>query len=357
MHVLVAALDWGLGHAARSVPLVRYIRSLGHRVSLASNGQAACLWREEFPDLEVHELPAYGVRYAQRNLYLDLLAATPEILAAVRGERKWLREFESSESLDLVISDNRYGLYSEKVPSILLAHQLRVKGSWPWADKLGQFFLDRWISRFTEIWVPDHMEGRSLSGYLSEHGKGYPPVHRIGVLSRLHPAPDQHRSLDILVLLSGPEPQRSRFEQVVIRQLGYIPGTHQVVRGTREPRETIASVPSHIEVVDLLPARDLQALFDRSRMLVSRSGYSTLMDLETTGMPALLVPTPGQFEQEYLARRHAGHTRWIFQNQDVLDIPTAWNTLQRDGVRDTSPFSGPGLAGSRLDHYLRVPSA
>lgn len=356
MHVLVAALNWGLGHAARSVPLVHYLLARGHRVSLASDGQAARLWLEEFPDIHVHQLPGYGVSYARGNLYLDLLIAAPRIWTAIRREHTWLQGFEHSDPPDLVISDNRYGIYSKRVPSILLSHQLQVRGSWPWADSIGQYLLDRWLSRFTEIWVPDHSEGLSLSGVLSKDSKAHPPVHRIGILSRFQPSRSSTPTLDILVLLSGPEPRRSHFEGLVLDQLTGIPGKHAVVRGTRQPMDSKPIVPSNIHIHDLLPAPALQDLLYSSRMLVSRSGYSTLMDLEATELPALLVPTPGQFEQEYLAERHGSHTRWVVQRQDDLDISQAWNVLKSQQRREERVLVSEGSLGSRLDTYL-APSA
>ncbi len=352
MHVLLAALNWGLGHAARTVPLIRYILDQGHRVTLASDGEAAKLWREEFPSCHVHELPGYGVRYATGNLYLDLLLATPRLLAAVRGEQHWLRHFAAADPPDLIISDNRYGFHLEKVPSILLSHQLRLRGSATWADHMGQFLLDRWISRFTEIWVPDRKEDPSLSGFLSERGQGFPPIHRIGVLSRFHVVPGRTPTIDILAILSGPEPQRSIFERLVIHQLEGIEGNHVLVRGTRRKRETGSEAPNRIRIIDLLPAPGLQELLDNSRMLLARCGYSTLMDLETTGMPALLVPTPGQFEQEYLAERHAGLPHWIFQRQDALDVRAAWNTLQDQTKKPIVPNGGTPDFILRLEAYL-----
>lgn len=356
MHVLIAALGWGLGHAARTAPLVRYILSKGHRVTLASDGQAAKLWREEFPDSHVHELPGYGVRYATGNLYLDLLAASPRILAAVQGERHWLGNFASADPPDLVISDNRYGSYLEKVPSILISHQLRLQGAYPWLDAVGQFLLDRWLSHFTEIWVPDRTEGESLSGTLSVRNKSIPPTHRLGILSRFQPSPDLNKSVDILVILSGPEPQRSIFEQKVIDQLAHIPGNHVVIRGTRQRSEKTEGHSNHVQCIDLLSAPGLQDLLDRSHMLICRSGYSSLMDLERVKLPALLVPTPGQFEQEYLATRHGAHPHWIVQRQDALDVRSAWNTLKQCEIPSPqNPVSGTWDT-SRLDAYLGAPS-
>ncbi|MCO6486445.1 MAG: hypothetical protein J5I41_11785 [Saprospiraceae bacterium] len=329
MHVLFVALNWGMGHASRSVPLIRALLRAGARVTLASDGVAAELFRSEFPDLEVHELPGYKVSYPSRNVYLNVLRSSLSILRAIWLERMWLRRFRRMHQPDAIISDNRYGIVAADIPSVLITHQLRLYGHWKWANRIGEWFMRRWILRFREVWVPDWEGSRSLTGGMATWPYKSPPVLYIGPLSRFEPVPPGgQRDIDILAVLSGPEPQRGIFEQKVHTQLASIPGHHVIVRGTRTPLPGWYRAQPGIEVIDLLPADALQKLAGKARMQVSRSGYSTVMDLVYSGLPALLVPTPGQFEQEYLTVCLQGKGPWQFQHQRDLDIPSAWKALQ-----------------------------
>ncbi len=328
MHVLFVALNWGMGHASRSVPLIRALLRAGAKVTLASDGVAAELFRSEFPDLEVHELPGYKVSYPSRNVYLNVLRSSLSILRAIWLERIWLRRFRRVHQLDAIISDNRYGIVAADIPSVLITHQLRLYGHWKWANRIGEWFMRRWILRFREVWVPDWAGSRSLTGGMAAWPYKSPPVLYIGPLSRFEPVPPGgQRDIDILAVLSGPEPQRGIFEQKVHTQLAAIPGHHVIVRGTRTPLPAWYHAQPGVEVIDLLPADVLQKLAGKARMQVSRSGYSTVMDLVYSGLPALLVPTPGQFEQEYLTVCLRGKGPWQFQQQRDLDIPSAWKAL------------------------------
>jgi hypothetical protein len=325
MHILVAALNWGMGHASRTVPLVRALQSAGVKVTLASDGVAADLLRAEFPDLEVYELPSYKVSYPTGNIYLNVLRSALNIFRAIMAESRWLKNFIKTHDIDATISDNRYGIRSHKVPAVLITHQLTLYGNWPWANRIGEFFIRIFIRRFSEVWVPDWEGDKSLTGGMAAWRYTQPPLYYVGPLSRFDSKMIKgETNYDIAVILSGPEPQRSHFELMIRQQLCGMGGRYILVRGTRE------AVPSdwvrceHVEERDLLAIDDLQAVVRQSRMQISRSGYSTVMDLVYSGIPALMVPTPGQFEQEFLCEYLLGKGPWLFQTQDTLDIPAAW---------------------------------
>lgn len=328
MRVLFAVLNWGMGHASRSVPIIRNLQAQGHEVVLASDGVALDLLQAEFPDVPSIELPGYNVHYPTKNIYVNVLLSTWAILRAIRAERRWLRQYlRDNPFIDRIFSDNRYGIRNSKIPSILITHQLKLFGKWPLANRLGEWYIHKQIDHFTAVWVPDWDGIHSLTGGMADRRDIKIPVRYIGPLSRF---PASHHILnrpdadvDILAVLSGPEPQRQYFETAVLQQLSGIPGHHVLIRGTKSPYSSQHS-PSHIKIYDILPAEELFKYIIRSKMQVSRSGYSTVMDLVYSGIPALMVPTPGQFEQEFLTQWLAGKGPWIFQTQDRLDLQSAF---------------------------------
>lgn len=326
--VLFAALNWGMGHASRSVPLIRALQEKRIPVILASDGVAAELLRKEFPELYIHELPSYQVRYDTDNIYWNVLRSLWSILSAIWAEHQWLRSFLRSHDLFAIISDNRYGIRSTRVPSVLITHQFRFFGPWKWANRIGEWSVRWWARKFSEIWVPDWQGDHSLSGGMANWKYTRPPVYYLGPLSRfeLHVRSTDKKEFDVIVILSGPEPMRTQLEVAVDKQLKGIPGKHILIRGTRESAPAELAHPPYTRF-DLLAADELNRLVALSTMQISRSGYSTVMDLTYSGIPALMIPTPGQIEQEFLAEYLWGKGPWLFQSQDKLDIQSAWLTL------------------------------
>ncbi|MDB5253713.1 MAG: glycosyl transferase family 28 [Flaviaesturariibacter sp.] len=301
--VLVAPLDWGLGHATRCVPVIRQLEAAGATVLIAAEGAAAALLAAEFPHVTILPLNGYRIRYARTRLALlgKLVWQIPGILGTIRREQRWLQQVIASHSIDAVISDNRYGLYCARVPSVIITHQLLVRtGLGKRANRLLQRIHYRFLARFSTCWVPDADGPGSLAGMLS-HPRKMPPLHTryIGVLSRLRPAPPSTGG-DLLVLLSGPEPQRTLLEDLVLRELAGSGSRAVVVRGLPGTAE-LRQAPPGITLINHLPAAQLEPLLRGAAMVVARSGYSTVMDLVTLRKKSVLIPTPGQTEQEYLA--------------------------------------------------------
>ncbi len=211
-----------------------------------------------------------------------------------------------------------------------MSHQFQFYGSCKWADKIGQGIVKFWAQKFNEIWVPDWEGSSSLCSGMAMWKHNRPPAYYIGPLSRfeipLIQASD--KEVDIIAILSGPEPQRTQLEERVSAQLAIIPGNHILIRGTME-KPTYNIDNQRVTSYDILPGVKLDQLIARSAMQISRSGYSSIMDLTYSGIPALLIPTPGQIEQEYLAIHLKDKGPWLFQHQDELDIEKAWRTRER----------------------------
>lgn len=300
----MAPLDWGLGHATRCIPIIRALVTNGFNVIIAADGAQAHLLNQEFPMLTILPIPGYRVRYAgtRVGLVLALVKQLPRLKKLISEEHQWLQQVIDQHQVHLVISDNRYGLYSEKVSCIFITHQLTIKAPFGWLQKILQRINYRYINRFTACWVPD-MEGTSnLAGILS-HPQKLPeiPVRYMGILSRFREK-ELEKKYDYCILLSGPEPQRSLLEEKFIKGLPGVKGSCLLVRGKPGEEET-PFIGNHVTVKNHLRGMELEQAINQSRYIVCRSGYTTVMEILSLHKKAILIPTPGQTEQEYLAKR------------------------------------------------------
>lgn len=300
--LLIAPLDWGLGHATRCVPVIRDLLNNNCEVWLAGEGAQEKLLREEYSALPFLPLKGYRIRYAKNALAIKLLLQVPSILRSIKEENNWLKEQVSKHGFHAVVSDNRYGLYHEKVFSIFITHQLRIKSS---LGKLSEDVLQKWnyklISKFNECWIPDEEGKNNLAGDLSHPARlPFIRVKYIGSLSRFKKINIEGVKEHLLVILSGPEPQRTILENRIIDQIVNYPGTATIVRGLPGEKNIIPSTNT-IQVYNHLTADELNKEMMKAEFIVSRSGYSTVMDIATVQKKSILIPTPGQTEQEYLA--------------------------------------------------------
>lgn len=328
--VLIAALDWGMGHATRCVPLIRHHLAQGNEVVLASNGTAANFFSAYFPEVELRtDLPAYAIQYPSSGaMSLAMLRQAPRILTVIRREEAWLKDNQKTEKWDRIISDNRYGLHHESVESVLITHQLYIRAPF-FAQPLLNHQVRQWARPFDTIWIPDFSGPNNLSGALSHSDKPFPKAEFISPLSRfkdfpsVNPPPD---TPDVLALISGPEPQRSMLSASLIELFNETAVNAVVVGG--QPGTTKASQHGNVTCYPHLPDHELAQLILFSKSIICRSGYSTLMDLHALGRKALLIPTPGQTEQEYLASYHATKHGYTCLHQKDLEVAMLAERLQ-----------------------------
>lgn len=320
--VLVAPLDWGLGHAARCVPVVSALLQRGAVPVVAADNGPLALLRTEFPQLEHVRLPGITIRYSSGASQLVRMALQfPAMVRQVQAEQRAFERLRRSLRIDAVISDQRFGVRAADVPSVLITHQ--VFPFTPIAQGALRKVNLRHIERFHRCWVIDEPQAQGLAGDLSHpaDGRAAMPANAryIGALSRLRPSDGLRH--DVIAVISGPEPQRTLFERELIGLLGPLPGRHVLVRGL--PHMAQEAGEEHIGNVQVMAHADaaaLQALLTGARAIVSRSGYTTLMDLAALGRSAIIVPTPGQEEQEYLGRLHSRTGRFVVQQQGHLDL-------------------------------------
>jgi UDP-N-acetylglucosamine transferase subunit ALG13 len=272
-------------------------------VYLASDGDALAFLRREFPDLEYCELPPYNPIYPKGNtgMMSKILFQLPKFSAAINQEHIIVERIVKEKRIDIVISDNRYGCYSNRVKSILITHQINIQmpSFFGFLEPFVNYYNWRQIKRFFRVWVPDFRDDRNITGNLSSSntvGRRY-----IGQLSRMEPIPKMEQKYDLLVLVSGPEPQRTIFENMMRKQLYNFHGSSLLVKGKPTGSSEILTV-GRLSEVDFLDSHELNLAMAQSDMVVCRSGYSTIMDLAKLGKNAILIPTPGQTEQVYLAK-------------------------------------------------------
>ena len=299
--ILIAPLNWGLGHATRCIPIIKALEENGYEPIIASDGVALALLKKEFPKLISIELPSYNIQYAEKgeNFKWKMILQLPKMVLAIKREKSRIKRIVENYKISGIISDNRLGVYSSKVPSVFITHQLNVlsgKTSW-----LTTKLHLKYISKFNACWVPDVSGVQNLSGVLGHPEKVLDKIKYIGPLSRI-----EKKSLpikyDIMVLLSGPEPQRTLLEKKLSKELEKSTKEILFVKGVVESLQEIEKVNT-ITYYNFMNSEQLSTAFNESEIVVCRSGYTTVMDLAKLEKKAFFIPTPGQYEQEYLAKK------------------------------------------------------
>lgn len=309
MKILVAPLNWGLGHASRCVPLVQRLLDEGHEVILGGDGDSLTLLRKHFPKLRYVYLAPLNLRYgAGKRQVWAMAKAFPQLIRWALQDHAMLKAILREEAIDRVISDNRFGLYNKQTECVYMTHQLHIMlpRGWRWAEPIASRIHARIYAHYNKVWVPDYEEvEKSLAGALSHNFKfQISNLEYIGPLSRFSQT-DKKGSFDVVAVLSGLEPHRTLLEKEIIARYTGKEERVLVVQGqmsrpnTRIKRGNMTIVP-YMSDAELVPA-----LLGASR-IIARSGYSTIMDLAALGVmeEAELIPTPGQPEQEYLATLH-----------------------------------------------------
>ncbi len=346
--VLIAPLDWGLGHATRCIPIINELIQQGSLVIIAAGGMQKALLKEEFPSLEFLEIPGYDLQFKKGiSPKWQLIFDLRRILKKIREEKNWLEKLLENRKIDVVISDNRFGLSSNKSYSVFITHQLSIKSGlesnksgrrWPfdvgrWIDNKIRKWNYKFIERFSRCWIPDQPGENSIAGNLS-HPATLPRIalNYIGILSRFKNT-EQHTFKDsVLILLSGPEPHRTEFENILFSQIATSSLPIVVVRGLPGVETGIPFIKEGIKIYNHLSAVELNRLMDQFEIIISRSGYSTIMDLVSLGKTAILVPTPGQTEQEYLAL-YLHQKKWMCcvpqKNFNLTDALSTFRGMQK----------------------------
>jgi predicted glycosyltransferase len=349
MKIIVCPMNWGWGHATRVMPIIDKCLEHGHEVVIGGSGSSGKLLRNEFPELEHLKLPSNDVKYSQKNSQvLAILLQLPVFLFSMVREHIYFRKLNREHHFDVVISDNRYAVRSPKSYNIFITHQLNVlfPKSARVLKRIFYYFHHKLIRKFDSIWVPDDKSNLDISGTLSDTSKFQGQLHETGILSRFSGPLKSKESgfhYDLLVILSGPEPQRTLLERKLFTQLH---NTDMKVLFIRGSFSSLNINPSTLEVCSYMDRKTLEQSMRSSKMVLCRSGYSSIMDLIRLGKQAILIPTPGQTEQEYLAEQMKKRGLFYSVNQNKIHI-------QRD-IQDTTYYHPPNEPNNHLlDHIIR----
>lgn len=316
-NVLIAPLNWGLGHATRCIPVIRQQISYGNNVIIASDGISLSLLRKEFPDLESVELPSYNITYPKgKQLVWHLFKMSNKIMSAIKGENMFLSTLVEKYNLDLIISDNRFGMYHKGVYSVYITHQTNIQAGK--FSKLANRFHQFYMSRFNEVWIPDYEGVKSIAGDLSNYNGGQNSKY-IGVLSRFKYDEEVVVKNKVLVVLSGPEPQRGYLEEIILSEIDSIETDITLVLGkVKKIQKSIKK--GNVTTYNFMTTDDLEKEMKESSLVIARSGYSTIMDLKTLKKKAFLIPTPGQGEQLFLAKHLKSRNICNYVCQDKFSL-------------------------------------
>ncbi|PJB13954.1 MAG: glycosyl transferase family 28 [Flavobacteriales bacterium CG_4_9_14_3_um_filter_32_8] len=330
------------------MPVIKELLRLGHHVIIGADKNPLAFLQQEFPKLPTVIIPGYEVNYGKKGNFFQLFCESVRFYQAIKKEHQFIEKIVAENNIDIIISDNRYGLWCKKVKSILITHQLFVKT--PVGSSFVHHKIEKLINNFDECWIPDVENETNLSGDLS-HQKMIKFPHRfIGPLSRFTSLQAERSNLivkeyDVIAIISGPEPQRTIFENLILEQLQntqlktvMVRGLPNKIKGTRnkgqgesdkgkgtrgdgqEKKMQEIRDKYEISIFNHLKTEELQDFILKSKVVVARSGYSTIMDLVTFGEKAILIPTPGQTEQEYLAKYHFEQGNFYTQKQSELDL-------------------------------------
>lgn len=296
--ILFAVLNWGIGHAVRSAPVIRQLLRYGYPVSIASDGMALHWLRQEFPGVENLELPAYDITYSRRafTLPFHLARQMPHALKTIKKESAVIREYIAANPVDIIISDNRFGAFHPQCTNIYITHQLRVLSGV--FTPVTTYLHARIYRKYDSIWVPDTAD-RKLTGELTKIAPAK-NLRFIGWLSDKRIL-DTKKEYDITAILSGPEPQRSILEKQILSVFSQL--SHKrtaIVRGIVENVKK-QEKKDGVEIYNFLQPEELNRLINASETIISRPGYTSVMDMAVLDKKVIYIPTPGQTEQEYLA--------------------------------------------------------
>ncbi|BDW92060.1 glycosyl transferase [Flagellimonas marinaquae] len=338
--ILVAPLNWGLGHATRCIPIIHELLKHGHQPFIASDGVALALLKKEFPHLPVFDLPSYKISYAEKGKHfkIKMIWDSPKVLKAMAKEKKAVKRLVKEYGLDGIISDNRLGAYYKKVPCVFITHQLNVlSGNTTWMSSKAH---QKIIKKFDECWVPDVKGKPNLTGKLGHLKKTKLNIAYLGPLSRFEKK-ELPIIYDLMVLLSGPEPQRTLLEEKLLMELNGFKGNILFVKGKIEEEQTSEEIHSphgKITLFNFMKSDELENALNQSKKVLCRSGYTTVMDLAKLEKKAFFIPTPGQYEQEYLAKRMQKQGLVPFSTQEDFILDDLSKVVDYKGLNQFEPM-------------------
>ncbi len=345
--ILICPLDWGLGHASRCVVIINKLIELGAVPVIGADKGPLQLLKAEFPALEFIVFRGKEIRYPSGSgMKIKMMMSLPGIWQSIRAEHAEIKILIKKYGIDGVISDNRFGLYQNSVPGVYMTHQLNIQSGNRITDYLLRKVHNFFISKYNLCMVPDFEGQFSISGNLAHKHYTHRNVRHVGALSRLNPDAIMRNEFeyDFAVILSGPEPQRTIFETKILNQLEEYKGKVLLIRGIADD---LSSINSNITIKKIVNTQGIEMAYRDSEFIICRSGYSSLMDLVKAGKKAIIVPTPGQTEQEYLANYLSQKKFFYSETQNEFNLLRALLKLK------SGDYSPPDIAfDDKLDEFF-----
>jgi uncharacterized protein (TIGR00661 family) len=312
--ILYAALDWGYGHVTRSIAIIQELTVNGNEIIIACNLEQENLFKSYFPALQYVFLEGYNFKFSGKgNWNLDLWKQRKSFFETINRENQFVENFCQKNNIDLIISDHRYGFFNTSLISIFITHQLHLPLS-KWC-----FFIQKWhkkqLKNFNTIWVLDD-EKSTLAGKLSKlisHNN----IIYIGWKSRLSLLQNSVIKYDYLIVISGPKPYSEQFLYEILSKFDF---TNKKAAILHPISIEITSPNNNFTLYKAENLKQTDQLFHESETIISRTGYSTLMDLKTLKKKAILFPTKGQKEQEYLQSFHHFDTMKPDEMQKTIEV-------------------------------------
>lgn len=323
----MSPLNWGMGHASRLIPVIDHFHKLGYEVLLGGSGKSGALLQSAFPQLPYFALPSFEITYSKKKFLFgfSVIRKIPAFLKTCFLEHRVLNQMISELRIDVVVSDNRYGLFNRKAHCIIITHQISpvLPFLLRWAELPIFLALKFVIRQFNECWVPDFKDREmNLTGLLSHRFTLPANTRFIGPLSRFEKFSDQSESgkqaFDMVVVLSGPPPQSEIFADIVLRQSLKSLQKILIISGFQD----IPAFKHHsnVTVVKHLETTDFRDVLLNAKIVICRAGYSAIMDLIALKRTAYIIPTPGQTEQQYLAKYLDDNPLFRCISQQNLDL-------------------------------------
>jgi uncharacterized protein (TIGR00661 family) len=326
-NALFCPLDWGLGHVSRLIPIIVKFKQKSFNIYIACTYKQYLFLKSE--NIEFTWLPTKSptIKYTKKGInFLNIITLSIKILTGIVIDKININKLTNDNNFDIIISDNRYGCYNSRVYSIIITHQINIilPKYLKWAQKPIRLIIKLLINRFNEIWIPDVPYFPNFAGELSRYFNK--KTYHIGLLSRFNCIKtndiSSNEKYEVLAILSGPEPQLSCFYNILLKQLKELNSKCAIVYGKVE-KENSESVDNNVKTFSFANSNKLYSLIQSSKYIIARAGYSTIMDLICLKKTAILVPTPGQTEQEYLANYLSKQKWFVWQKQNSLNLKKA----------------------------------
>jgi hypothetical protein len=315
--VLFGVLDWGIGHATRSIALVNKQIADGNSVTIASSGKALEFLKNYYPNILFIELGGLNLTYAKHFHYFNWWRISYKVWGQYYSDRRFVKSHENE--YDIIISDSRYGFFSKVTESHFITHQLNIippRGFGLFSPVLN-LVSRKILQSYKRIIVPDKFGEKSLAGKLSQTNKSL-KIHYVEYLSRfynINACEDiKYKHYDVLIILSGPEPSRSYLEQKLVNLMTKLRMKSLILGGFTQ--KSLFTKNPYADYQAHLPDIEFASAVVSIPYIIARAGYSTILDLAVLNRMALLIPTPHQSEQQYLA--------------DYLDKKHFFRTLSED---------------------------